>query len=122
MGKLPYIVNPMKYSDLFEIPKIKKYEDNILCGVYFLVKDNSVIYIGQSSNIINRLTGHKEKNHDSVFYILCKKEDLLKLESHYIIAFNPILNKKIEAGAWLNTHRIWIREDNKKRKLKKDGE
>jgi len=60
------------------------------CGVYFLVKDNRVVYVGQSTQIQARVREHeKTKIFDSYSFIACKKENLNVLESLYIHGLRP---------------------------------
>lgn len=61
-------------------------------GVYFLVSKNRVVYVGQSVNVFSRLTGHSDKEFDSITYIKCKREHLDKIESLYIHVLQPTLN------------------------------
>lgn len=66
------------------------FDDNNNCGVYFLVKKRSVIYVGQSINVHTRVQAHKRcKDFDSYCFIPCKKDDLNVLESLYIHALSP---------------------------------
>ncbi len=74
-----------------------------VCGVYFLIKDSKIIYIGQSINIAARITSHKDKDFDSVSYVTCKRSELDILESLYIIAYNPVLNGEVKAGGGIAT-------------------
>jgi hypothetical protein len=62
-------------------------------GIYFLLRGNEIIYIGQTKNIETRLLGHKDKSFDSHRFIPCPIEKLNKYESRWIIKFNPIYNK-----------------------------
>lgn len=75
-------------SDL--IKKSLSYGD--ACGVYFLIKDNEIVYIGQSINIASRITQHRDKEFDSVSYVACHRSELDVLESLYILAYKPPLN------------------------------
>lgn len=60
------------------------------CGVYFLVKSDRVVYVGQSVQIGTRLSDHaKTKDFDRYTYVACSKEKLDVLESLYIHALNP---------------------------------
>lgn len=60
------------------------------CGVYFLVKGNRVVYVGQSINILVRVREHsKYKDFDSFSFIRCEKKKLDVLESLYIHALRP---------------------------------
>ena len=64
-----------------------------LCGVYFLIKQNSIIYIGQSQNVLYRIGTHSLRiDFDHFTYIPCKKAGLLKLETQMIKKFDPPLN------------------------------
>lgn len=74
-----------------------------VCGIYFLIKDSQIVYIGQSINIAARITSHKDKDFDSVSYVTCRRSELDILESLYIIAYNPILNGEVKAGGGTTT-------------------
>lgn len=64
-----------------------------ICGVYFLIKDCEVIYVGQSVNIHSRIDEHdRVKDFDTFTYIECEKENLSLLEARYISKFKPKLN------------------------------
>ena len=68
---------------------------NRVSGVYFLVKDSKIVYIGQSVNVHVRIADHGRqwgKDFDSVAYIACPQDMLDKLESIYIHAIRPPLN------------------------------
>ena len=62
-----------------------------------MIKNKQIVYIGQSRNIAVRVTGHKDKDFDSVSYVTCKKELLDITETLYILAYNPVLNGEIRA-------------------------
>ena len=62
------------------------------CGVYFLVHEGAVIYVGQSVNVYASIYTHKQEGHksfDSFTFIPCEKEELDILESLYIHALCP---------------------------------
>lgn len=64
-----------------------------LTGVYFLVKGERVIYVGQSVNILSRVSQHrKSKDFDRLAFVPCAKDDLDVLESLYIHALRPESN------------------------------
>lgn len=64
-----------------------------MSGIYFLIKDGEVVYIGQSVSIFARIAEHrKSKDFDSINWIPCKKEMLDKMESLYIHFIQPPLN------------------------------
>jgi hypothetical protein len=63
------------------------------CGVYFLIKDESVVYVGQSTNIAQRIANHKAtKDFDTFTYIQCKPENLNTIEAMYIDRLKPKYN------------------------------
>lgn len=66
-------------------------------GIYFLVMDGEIVYVGQSIDIPSRISRHRRegKEFDSFAYLLCEKEQLDELESLYITAFMPWLNHTI---------------------------
>jgi hypothetical protein len=68
-----------------------------LCGIYFLIKDNEIVYVGQSIHIPRRLKTHKrdQKSFDKVFFVECKRKELDCLERKYIRKFVPKLNKRL---------------------------
>lgn len=66
-------------------------------GVYFLIYNNDIVYIGKSNNIFLRISDHiedKTKSFDNWFYLLYDVSDeiLSEIEYEYIKKFNPILN------------------------------
>ena len=68
--------------------------------VYFLVKDNSVVYVGQSEKFMGSRIGvhghgNREgppKDFDRVFFLPIPKNQLLDVERHFIKAIKPKLN------------------------------
>lgn len=89
-----------RYNQLINEPLLD--EDSILflagivtrkCGIYFLIKDEKIVYVGQSINIQNRVQQHRMiKDFDRFTYVECKAEDLSKIEAMYINKLKPILN------------------------------
>lgn len=64
-----------------------------VCGVYFLIKGDEIIYVGQSINIHQRIGDHaKSKDFDTFTYAECNKNDLSVMEAKYITKFKPKLN------------------------------
>lgn len=66
--------------------------------VYFLISDSAVTYVGQSRNLSVRLAQHRQngKSWDKVLYMPVLECDLLRVETEWIAALNPSLNR---AGA-----------------------
>lgn len=62
-------------------------------GIYFLIKGDAVVYVGQSKNVHRRISDHlANKAFDRINVIECPTEDLTKLEMEYIRKLKPILN------------------------------
>lgn len=77
--------------------------------VYLLLKNNQVVYVGQTTNGINRIKQHfikKEIDFDEYRTIKCSKKDLNNLEDFYIIKYQPIYNKKINSSIVKSTYII----------------
>jgi excinuclease UvrABC nuclease subunit len=69
-------------------------EYTAICGIYFLIAGDEIVYVGQARNIFFRLAAHY--NSDKVFqtfsYVECAPEELCELEAEYIVAFAPRYN------------------------------
>ncbi len=69
-------------------------------GIYFLIKNKKVVYVGQSNNVIRRIGKHIEdsiKKFDAVTYIEIKdkyKADMGHIEWTYIQRLQPEYNKQ----------------------------
>jgi excinuclease UvrABC nuclease subunit len=65
----------------------------IRSGIYFLCKDNKVVYIGQSKDVTNRVNGHIGfKEFDSVTAMLVPEGLLDEVEKYWIKRIKPELN------------------------------
>lgn len=68
-------------------------------GIYFLIAEKKVVYVGQSTNVFSRIYTHLQtKQFDSYVYIPCEKEMLDKVESLYIHFLSPPLNGSLQNG------------------------
>lgn len=75
----------------------KKYE--IWCGIYFLWKDDEIVYIGQSANGNQRRHGHFKPfnghcRFDHYTFIPCPIDQLGVYEYAYIAKYKPKHNKR----------------------------
>jgi hypothetical protein len=61
-------------------------------GVYFLIDEDKIVYVGQSVNIYARIPNHHDKKFDRYSYVPCKPQLLNILESLYIHCLQPKLN------------------------------
>jgi excinuclease UvrABC nuclease subunit len=68
-------------------------------GVYFLFYNNTLIYIGQSKQILIRVSNHfYTKNFTSFSFVKCNKiSEAEILEREFIKKFNPPLNKYLKS-------------------------
>lgn len=93
--------NPFKPLSKKEILAKSKIDNADISGIYFLIKNNKIVYIGQSTSIAIRLASHNHKgSFDCYSYIACHKTDLDFMESMYIDIYRPELNKKAVGGIW----------------------
>lgn len=64
------------------------------CGIYFLIRNGRVTYVGQTVNILTRISSHAlAKRFDSWSWIPCAKEELMAMERRYIETLKPTRNK-----------------------------
>lgn len=62
-------------------------------GIYFLCKDQEIVYIGQAQCVASRVLAHKtQKDYDSIFFIHCHINQLCPTEKALIRFFKPKLN------------------------------
>lgn len=67
----------------------------VVCGIYFLIREKRVVYVGKSTNIHWRIGNHlvdKKKRFDAYNIVECKPEYLDELEAMYIAKFIPEFN------------------------------
>lgn len=63
-------------------------------GIYFLIRRDVVVYVGQSTSPICRLGQHAFSiDFDSFMVLPCPRKHLVALEAAYIRMFKPIHNK-----------------------------
>ena len=68
-------------------------------GVYFLIKEDSIVYVGMSrANILSRVSSHFENFPEGAFdrYVSIEvdKSLIVDIESAYILAFRPKFNRQ----------------------------
>lgn len=70
----------------------------VTCGVYFLVCGGEIVYVGSSINVERRLLDHAAKSRiafDAAHILPAERADLRVLESRYIAAFAPKMNRAL---------------------------
>ena len=73
-------------------------------GVYFLIRNKRIVYVGQSVSVLGRIGNHAlegVKEFDSYAFIECEKENLNILESIYIHILAPEYNGNAIGGSKL---------------------
>lgn len=75
------------------------------CGVYFLCRAGTVVYVGQSIHIEARLPAHRQIAHDAVHVIPCEPHQLKVMESRYILALQPVENRSRDGRLLLSVPR-----------------
>lgn len=63
--------------------------------IYFLLKGDSVMYVGQTTNVAGRLSAHRQKQpgFDEAWYIRCREQDLGILEFTWYSRLAPAWNQ-----------------------------
>lgn len=65
-------------------------------GIYFLIRNNDIVYIGQTKKGIERITKHfKNKDFDSYYFYSCDLKHLDILEALNIMFYKPKYNKSL---------------------------
>ena len=67
-----------------------------ICGIYILIKEDKIVYVGKSENVLGRLASHwttKAFDFDKYHIVECKRTSLAMLEAAYIETLNPTYNQ-----------------------------
>lgn len=89
IGKIPHTVDQI-------VNNAFPYE--LGSGIYFLIRDFKVMYVGKSVNVLGRLCQHRREGRrtfDSFNVILCSPDRLDELEEAYIVVLMPRWNRSI---------------------------
>ena len=73
----------------------KSYLYRPTCGVYFLIREDKIVYVGQSIDVFSRIYTHFRENvkeFDNFYFIGCNREDIDLYETFYIQKFQPTYN------------------------------
>jgi len=68
-------------------------------GIYFLIDGDSVVYVGQATNVYSRIAYHSDKKFSHYAFVPCDSEALNKIESLYIHYLRPKLNGEYLDGS-----------------------
>lgn len=80
--ELPYSLNEIVLSSI---------PTKLSSGIYFLLRGNRVVYVGQSVDVLGRISRHRRdgRQFGAFAYIECHESDMDRLERLYIRAFVP---------------------------------
>jgi len=89
-------------NNKIESPKIE-----VQRGIYFLIQENKIVYIGSSNQPNERIVGHLATGKiifDSFYIIKVNKDDDLRIiEAKYIFKYSPKYNKMLPASKYFKT-------------------
>jgi hypothetical protein len=70
-----------------------------MSGVYFLCREGALLYVGQSTDVINRFGQHRRHfEFDTALFIPCAHDDLDRVESEFIRKLRPPMNGTFANG------------------------
>lgn len=87
---------PLLMPDLSKVVHFGSISRLSCCGIYFLLSQEVVVYVGQAKSIRARVGTHIMeglKEFDSVAFVPCKPEKLYELERRYIEKLMPKYNQ-----------------------------
>ncbi|WP_229972911.1 GIY-YIG nuclease family protein [Pontibacter harenae] len=82
---------------LREYKKLRYVKNNSSYFLYFIFDSGECVYVGETSNIFWRVVKHKDKcTEEAVIYLreYQDKQEVLKLEKHYIRVLKPKFNNR----------------------------
>lgn len=90
-----------------------KFEDTLVCGIYFLIDRGEIVYVGQSIDVFKRIRDHRQEGYkiwDRFSMIPVRKEKLTEVERWYILHFRPRYNKarKVPYPSESKIHKIRV--------------
>jgi len=85
-------------------------KDVFFPGVYYLIKDKEVVYVGKSMNVYGRISVHiseRTKDFDRFYVRPCKQNELSDLELKEILRFQPRYNASLPSNdRWFNARQL----------------
>ena len=74
--------------------ELKTYEipNDVQSGIYLLINDNEVVYVGKTENGLRRIMQHNDKIFNKYSFIEVPPEELDYYEDFYIIKYQPKYN------------------------------
>lgn len=74
------------------------YKPPAIMGVYFLLRGSEVVFVGQSADVLVRISQHwaeKEKKFDGYTVIECPADEQNLVQAHFICKFKPVHNSAL---------------------------
>ena len=81
----------------------------IISGVYLLIKNHIVVYVGQTMEFDQRLKQHSDKDFDRYHFFACDIDKLNHFEERLIDKFRPIYNKEMGCHYSIEHRRLLLR-------------
>lgn len=93
----------MKFVEVNNVIDVPTYDK---CFIYFLLKDDEVVYVGQTQRGLIRPLQHTDKTFDKIKIIYCDPRFLDLTEDMYIEKYKPIYNTFCNYKFDYTLHRI----------------
>lgn len=107
---LNYFFRYSREEVLKQYRKLRYVRDNQSYFLYLIFDADTCVYVGETSNIFWRIIKHKDKcSSGSVIYLQehPEKEEVLKLEKHYIRMLKPKFNSRYCRPEQLELFKAW---------------
>lgn len=87
------LIDSLSKVNFDDLPKFEKIE--IKVGIYFLLKNNEIVYVGKTINLEQRIMSHQmnnKKDFDNFLFFKVDSEKLDLCERYFINKLKPIYN------------------------------
>lgn len=91
---------------IFEEKKFISIEEYKKVFIYFLIKNDEVVYVGKTTQGIFRPLSHRNKDYDKINIIYCDVDKSDKLESYYILKYKPKYNKELNYNSFYTMNMV----------------
>lgn len=91
---------------IFEEKNFISIEEYKKVFIYFLIKNDEVVYVGKTTQGIFRPLSHRNKDYDKINIIYCDVDKSDKLESYYILKYKPKYNKELNYNSFYTMNMV----------------